>query len=49
MKEEWNPNDYQGRSKKQVENQYFIFSIVLGVTSVICTLLMLYTIFNNMF
>lgn len=31
MEKEWNPNDYQGRSQKQVENnnKVFGFSVIL--------------------
>ena len=49
MKQEWNPDDYQGRTKKQVENQYTAFSIFVGIISIVGIILTLYTIFDNIF
>jgi hypothetical protein len=49
MTEKWNPDDYQGRSKKQVENQYTAFSMFVGVVSIIGIALTLYIIFDNIF
>ena len=49
MKQEWNPDDYQGRSKKQVENQYIAFSIFVGIISIVGIVLTLFVIFDNIF
>lgn len=49
MKEEWNSDEYQGRSRDQVERQYTAFSIFIGLLSMIGILLTLYFIFNNIF
>jgi len=31
---DWNPNDYQGRSRKQVEGAYRINSIIMALLAV---------------
>jgi len=31
MKKDWNPNDFQGRSKDQMERNYRIFAVGTGL------------------
>jgi hypothetical protein len=49
MKQKWNSDDYQGRSKEQVERQYTSFSIFIGALSIVGVGLTLYIIFDNLF
>jgi hypothetical protein len=49
MKQKWNSNDYQGRSKEQVQRQYTAFSIFIGAISIVGVVLTLYIIYDNIF
>jgi hypothetical protein len=49
MEKDWNPNDYQGRSKDQVERNYRVFAILLILTWFVGTGLVLYALINYIF
>lgn len=49
MKEEWNPNDFQGRSKDHVQRNYRIFAFLLGLTWFIGTFILIYAIIKSIF
>lgn len=41
---EWNPEDYQGRSKEQVERTYMGMRIFAGFASLVIIILLTYSI-----
>jgi len=49
MEKDWNPNDFQGRSKDQVERNYRVFAIFLILSWLIGTGLVLYYIIDYIF
>jgi hypothetical protein len=49
MEKDWNPNDYQGRSKDQVERNYRVFAILLILTWFVGTGLVLYALIDYIF
>ena len=49
MEKDWNPNDYQGRSKDQVERNYRVFAILLILTWFVGTGIVLYALINYIF
>lgn len=49
MKKEWNSNDFQGRSKDHMERNYRILAFVLGVSWLIGTFILAYTIIKSIF
>ena len=46
---EWNPNDYQGRSRDQVERNYRAFAIFLALSWLVGTGIVLYKIIDYIF
>jgi len=49
MEKEWNPNDFQGRSKEQVERNYRVFEIFLGLSWLVGTALVLFKLIDYIF
>jgi hypothetical protein len=49
MEKDWNPNDFQGRSKDHVERNYRVFEILLMLTWFVGTGLVLYGLINYIF
>lgn len=49
MEEEWNSNDFQGRSKDHVQRNYRIFALLLGMSWFIGTFILFYTIIKSIF
>ena len=49
MKEDWNPNDYQGRSKDHVERNYRIFAFILVLGWLVGTGLVLFKLISYIF
>jgi hypothetical protein len=49
MEKDWNPNDYQGRSKDQVERKYWVFAKLLILTWYVGTGFFLYALINYIF
>lgn len=46
---EWNPNDYQGRSRDQVERNYRAFAMFLVLAWLVGTGIVLYKIIDYIF
>ena len=46
---EWNPNDYQGRSRDQVERNYRVFALFLVLSWLFGTAIVLYKIIDYIF
>tara|TARA_R110000868_G_scaffold361634_1_gene623647 strand:- start:637 stop:786 length:150 start_codon:yes stop_codon:yes gene_type:complete len=49
MEKNWNPNDFQGRSKYQVERNYRVFVIFLVLIWLVGAGLVLYDLINYIF
>ena len=49
MKEDWNSDDFQGRSKDHVQRNYRIFALVIGLTWFIGTFILAYTLIKSIF
>jgi hypothetical protein len=49
MEKDWNPNDFQGRSKDKMERNYRIFAILLILTWLVGTGLVLYALIDYIF
>jgi hypothetical protein len=49
MEKEWNPNDFQGRSKEQVERNYRVFEIFLVLSWLVGTDLVLFKLIDYIF
>jgi hypothetical protein len=49
MEKDWDPNDFQGRSKDQVERNYRVFAIFLVLSWLVVTGLVLYGLINYIF
>ena len=49
MKKDWNPNEYQGRSKDHVERNYRIFAFILVLSWLIGTGLVLVKLISYIF
>jgi hypothetical protein len=47
--EDWNPNDYQGRSKDHVERNYKVFALFLVLAWLVGTGIVLYKIIDYIF
>ena len=48
MKEEFNPEDYQGRSKDHVERNYRIFSFVFVILWLAATYIFIYALIKSL-
>jgi hypothetical protein len=46
---EWNPNDYQGRSRDHVERNYRVFALFLVLAWLSGTIIVLYKIIDYIF
>jgi hypothetical protein len=49
MEEEWDTNENQGRSKEHVERNNFIFILISIFASLFGLVMILYTLFNEIF
>lgn len=49
MKEDWNTDDFQGRSKDHVQRNYRVFALLLGLLWFIGMFILAYTIIKSIF
>jgi hypothetical protein len=49
MEKDWNPNDFQGRSKDQMERNYRIFAILITLSWLVGTGLVLLKLISYIF
>ena len=49
MEKEWDPNDYQGRSQKQVENNNKVFGMMVILVGVTIIGILVYKFINLLF
>jgi hypothetical protein len=49
MREDWNSNDFQGRSEDHMKRNYRIFAILLVLTWLVGTGLVLYALIDYIF
>ena len=49
MEKEWNPNDYQGRSQKQVENNNKVFGMMVILVGFTIIGILVYKFINLLF
>ena len=49
MEEDWNNEDFQGRSKDHMERNYRMFALLIGITWFIGTYILAYLIIKSIF